>query len=668
MSKASLLNIQKRMQVLSETLAHHDYCYYVKSAPVVSDKEYDSLFKALEQLEADYPDLVDPHSPTQRVPVVLDAYLPKGKHQKPMLSLSNTYDPSEVRDFLTRGDKTLGHSPAIYCELKIDGTALELVYSNGILQKALTRGNGLEGENVTHNVRMIHQIPLKLTEPLDICIYGEVYFSKATFEKVNQDREAQSQPLFANPRNAASGTLRTLDAHDVQKRDLSFFAYNLLSLNSVLPLKTQKDICSKLTSLRFSIPPHSILAQTEREIFTHIKKTQAKRNELDFEIDGLVLKVNDLVDQETLGTIARSPRWATAFKFEAQEVTTKIVSIEHQVGRTGKITPVANVKAIVVGGVTVQRATLHNYKDVARKDIREGDWVFLKRAGDVIPAIVSPIVSKRTGKEKKIHPPSKCPICQSEIIHIQDKTDCYCMNMECTAQRIDRLIHLVSKSALDIQHLSKKRIQILFEKNLIQKPSDLFRLNQKDLESLEGFGEKSAHNILKSIEHSKTQVLHRFIFGLGIPLVGEENSKVLAQHFGSLNKLSQASQEELCSLDGIGPEVATSLETYFKNPKTKSELNQFSKLNIHPKPQTVTAASHSLFTGNTFVITGSFEFKSRSEIKTKIESYGGKVSSSVSAKTHALIVGTDPGSKLDKAKKLNIQLITEPQIKQLLGK
>lgn len=652
------------MQELDRLIAHHDYRYYVLSSPEISDKEYDLLFKELQTLEKQYPQFTDPHSPTQRLPITLDKYLPKARHHRQMLSLSNTYTTQEITEFLDRAQKGLAHTPRFYCELKIDGTALELVYTRGNLTTAITRGDGLQGENITHNVRMILQIPLKLPKELDICVYGEVYFDKKHFDVVNHERSKAHLPVFANPRNAASGTLRTLDARDVQRRHLSFFAYDLAS--SSVGIDTQIEVVQYLQSLHFPTPPHSVFASNAQEIFKHMQKIKKLRNTLSFEIDGIVIKVNDLHDQQKLGNIARTPRWATAYKFEAQEVTTQIISVEHQVGRTGKITPVAHVEPVEVGGVVVKRATLHNYEDVERKDIREWDTVFIKRAGEVIPAIVAPIPSKRTGHEKNITPPKTCPACGSTVVQIKDKADRYCMNHACRAQCVHKLIHATSRSALNIHHLSEKRIEQLYNLGLIRKVSDFFSLKQEDLETLDGFGTQSAQNILEAIEKSKHAELYRVIFCLGIPLVGAETSKLLANHFGSLKKLESASQEELYEIDGVGPEVASSILNYFSYAKNKEEIERLQAKGLHLTAPTIPKKHHPKITGKSFVITGSFEEFTREELKQQLEALGGKVKGAVSSQIDALIIGNEPGSKLAKAKKLGVPLITATEIKDLI--
>jgi DNA ligase (NAD+) len=658
--------IRKQMRALAEKIRHHDYRYYVLSKPEISDKEYDALVSSLKELERLHPAWLDPDSPTQRLPQTLSAYLPKSPHQRPMLSLDNTYHAQDLLEFEQRVAKLLHRQPEFFCELKIDGTALELVYERGHLTAAITRGNGLEGENVTHNARVIKQIPLTLPKPLSVSVFGEVYFSKTQFEKVNDARLASGEELFANPRNAASGTLRTLDAKEVQGRNLSFFAFSLLAPR--LNLTSQRDIYQILESLFFSVPPHPHVFGSMADVLKALPKLESLRAQLPFETDGLVIKVNSLADQEALGFIARSPRWATAYKFESQEASTRIESVEHQVGRTGKLTPVANVTPVELGGVIIKRATLHNYEDVKRKDIREGDWVFIKRAGDVIPSIVAPIVSKRSGKETRILAPRKCPSCQGPIATLEDKTDVYCLNPECPDQIVFRLTHMVSKYAFDVEHLSYKRIKLFYDHGLIKTPKDIFTLTARDLASLEGFAEVSTRNLLAAIQKARTLPLHRFVYALGIPHVGSETAKLIASYFGSFAKVQSASVDDLQAIHGVGTEVAASVRTFFDSTSGQTWLKDLlSQVNLTEPPSSSKTQTPSLFSGKTVVITGSFETFSRDELKDKLESLGAKVSSSVSKQTDYLLVGKDPGSKLDKAQELRIKILDVQALKKVLG-
>ncbi len=663
MDTQSRAKVKNKIDSLRKQIDYHDYCYYALSAPEISDSKYDSLFKTLEALELAHPEFQSPNSPTQRLPQVLSEYLPKAAHKRPMLSLSNTFELDELQAFIDRTTKALGSTPELHCELKIDGSALELVYEQGELIAGITRGNGLEGENITHNVRMIKHIPLTLPNSVTMSVYGEVFFEHHHFKTMNEVRVAQDQPAFVNPRNAASGTLRTLDAHDVQSRNLSFFAYDLFS-EAVVP-KFQSEVYTILAAHHFATPPHSSIIRSLETFKSKLPHYEALKKTLSFEIDGLVLKVNDLNAQKQLGHIARSPRYATAYKFEAQEAATRVESVEHQVGRTGKLTPVAHVTPVVVGGVTVRKATLHNYEDIERKQIKLYDHVFIKRAGEVIPEITAPILSKRTGKEQQITPPAKCPVCEHPIASIADKADLYCLNPKCPAQRVYKLIHFCSKNALNINSLSEKRIKLFYKEGFVEFPSDLFHLSSEKLTNLEGFGELSINNLLKAIEEAKTVSFFRFLFGLGIPLVGLETSKILERHFESLESVRTATAETLEALHGIGPEVARSIAQFFSNKDNQRWLAELEGIALNIQyPEKI---ENLPFAGITVVITGSFEAFSRDELKAQLEQLGAKVSGSVSKKTHWLLCGEAPGSKRMKAESLGVPTLNEKEIKTVIA-
>jgi DNA ligase (NAD+) len=656
---------------LRQEINHHNYRYYVLDSPQISDAQYDRMLKELKELEEKFPELVTPDSPTQRVGArPLEAFR-EVKHSIPMLSLSNAFNEEEIRDFDTRVRKFLETEkrPQYMAEPKLDGVAVEVVYENGTLSVGSTRGDGVTGEDVTQNLKTVRSIPLKLlqakkqTVPALLEVRGEVMMRTEEFKKLNKKREKNGEPLFANPRNAAAGSLRQLDSSITASRPLDVFFYAVGRVEGAR-FETQDELLRILPKLGLRVNPHVRVCKTIEDTIDYYKDMMQKRDSLAYGIDGVVLKVNDFAQQEMLGAISRSPRWALAVKFPARQETTKILDIIVQVGRTGALTPVAVMEPVNVGGVTVSRATLHNQDEIDRKDIRIGDTVVLQRAGDVIPEVVSVVRSKRTGKEKKFKIPHKCPVCGSDAVRLPGEAVARCTGMACAAKLRELVGHFASRRAMDIQGLGDKIIQQLTEKGLVKSVADIYSLRMDNFMKLDRMGEKLASNVLASIEKSKDTKLARLIYALGIRHVGEHISHVLAEHFGSMDKLRTASLEELQETNEVGPQVAQSIRSFFDQKINIEVIDRLFAGGVsvggeRPRPGTK-------LRGKSFVFTGTLERYEREEASRIVESLGGKTSSSVSRTTDYVVVGKEPGTKLQKAEELGIRIISEKEFEELI--
>lgn len=662
-SNKSLDSAFKDYENLKVTLQAHDFNYHVLDKPVISDYEYDQLFKKLLDFEKKYPELVTPDSPSQRVGAKpLDAF-EKVAHRQPMLSLSNSYSPEDIFDFDERVKKFLNTEEDIeyFAELKFDGLSMELIYENGLLVRALTRGDGTVGEDVTQNVKTIKGIPLKLPAeaPTLLEVRGEVLIFKADFAALNEQQQENGQTVFANPRNAAAGTIRQLDSRITAARPLKFLGY-ALGATSELHLATQAQIGDLFVSLKIPTmagrTPNLVrVCKGPQAVVDFYKEIEQLRSKLDFDIDGVVIKVNSLRLQEDLGLIARSPRWATAAKFKPEQATTTIEDIVIQVGRTGALTPVAIMTPVKVGGVTITNATLHNQEEIDRKDIRIGDTVIVQRAGDVIPEVVSVVPEKRQKDSQAFVIPDQCPACNSQAEKLESEVVKRCTNPLCTAILKEGLKHFVSRRAMNMDKIGDRLIETLVDNKLVQKYSDLFYLQKSELLALERQGEKSVENILKSIEGAKKVHLSRFIYAFGIRFVGEQTAKHLADHFGTLESFLNAKDEDLLGIPEIGPKVSLSIQKWLNNTEIKEDIARILKAGVViEKPQRNTEGPLS---GLSFLVTGTLPVK-RDEAKDFIESHGGKILSSVSSKLSYLVVGDDPGSKVEKAQNLGVKIIS----------
>ncbi len=655
---------REEIKKLRKEINYHNYKYYVENDPVISDYEYDQLLKKLEKLESKYPDLITPDSPTQRVgEKPLDEF-ETVEHIVPMLSLDNTYTFDELREFDERVKKNVGEVDYIV-EPKIDGAGVALVYEDGIFKRGATRGDGIKGDDITQNLKTIHSIPLRLREKTlkKIELRGEVYMRIDGFKKYNKEQEKKNGTVFANPRNAAAGSLRQLDPRIVAKRPLDIFIHYLSYSDK--KFKTHYEAMNKLKELGFKIVSFLKKAKDIDEVIKYCKQLEKKRDSLNYEIDGAVIKVNSFEKQKELGSTTKNPRWAISYKFAAKQSTTKLNDIDIQVGRTGTITPVAILEPVKVGGVTVSRATLHNFDELKRKDIRIGDHVLVERSGDVIPQVVKSIKEKRTGSEKQKKIPKKCPICKTEVVRPEGEVAVRCPNKNCPARLKWKLSYYASRNAMDIDHLGKSTIDKLLDENLIDNIADLYNLKKEDILKLEGFKEKSAENLLDSIEKSKNQGLSRLIYGLGIRHVGKYASQLLASKYTSIKDLSNATEEELKEIDGLGEKSAESIATFFATDENIKLIERLEEYGVKTKKEK-TDEKQSL-DGKTFVFTGSLDSFSRSDASEFVQKKGGIVKSSISKDIDYVVVGGKPGSKYDKAKKLNITIINENEFKKLIS-
>ena len=667
-------DVLERIKKLRELINYHNYLYYVLDQPEISDEEYDALMQELKELEEKYPEAITPDSPTQRVGAPPSEKFGTVIHSVPMLSLDDAFSDTEVREFDQRIRRFLNLSvdeSIEYCvEPKIDGVAVELVYENGIFILGSTRGDGYRGEDVTANLRTIRSIPLKLIDkkikpPPRLEPRGEVFINKKDFEKLNEEREKEGKPPFANPRNAAAGSLRQLDPNVTASRPLDIFFYGI-GLVEGYSFSTQWEILHTLKDWGLKINPLVRKVKNIEGAIKYHKKMAEIRPQLPYEIDGIVIKVNSLELQNKLGTKARSPRWALAYKFEAPQSVTRITDITLSVGRTGAVTPVAIMEPVKIGGVTVSRATLHNEDEIRKKDIRIGDWVIVRRAGDVIPEVVKPLKERRTGKEKKFVMPKTCPVCGSKLVKKEGEAVWRCPNPDCFPRLVRQIAHFASKNAMDIDGLGEKVAEQLVSAGLVKDLADIYYLKLSDLLSLERFGEKSAKNLLNAIEASKKTTLARFIYGLGIRHVGEVTAQLLADHFRSIEKLANATKEELEAIEGIGPEVASSIVSWFRDKKNREMLKRLLEAGIEFTDLSTPSEKEKKLEGKTFLFTGALEHMTRSEASDKVRALGGRVASSLSKKVDYLVVGKNPGSKYRKAQELGIKIIDEQEFLKMI--
>ena len=652
--------MNKRMNELVALLNRYATEYYTSDNPSVSDSEYDRLYRELVELEAAYPDQVLADSPTHRVGgKVLDGF-EKYSHQYPLYSLQDAFSREELEAFDARVRKEVIH-PTYICELKIDGLSISLTYEKGILVAGATRGDGSIGENITENLKRVKDIPLTLPEELDITVRGECYMPRASFDKVNQARQENGEPEFANPRNAAAGTLRQLDTAVVAKRNLATFLYQEASPST---RDSQEKVLKHLEQLGFVVNPKRILAENIDEIWNFIQEAGQERENLPYDIDGVVIKVNDLAGQEQLGFTVKAPKWAVAYKFPAEEKEAQLLSVDWTVGRTGVVTPTANLTPIQLAGTTVSRATLHNVDYIAEKDIRKDDTVIVYKAGDIIPAVLRVVESKRISEEK-LDIPTNCPSCDSDLLHFEDEVALRCINPRCPAQIMEGLIHFASRDAMNITGLGPSIVEKLFAANLVKDVADIYRLQEEDFLLLEGVKEKSAGKLYQAIQASKENSAEKLLFGLGIRHVGSKASQLLLQHFHSIENLTQADPEEVASIESLGGVIAKSLQTYFATEGSEILLRELKEtgVNLDYKGQTVVADA--ALSGLTVVLTGKLERLKRSEAKSKLESLGAKVTGSVSKKTDLVVAGADAGSKLQKAQELGIEVRDEAWLESL---
>ena len=652
--------MNERMKELVELLNRYATEYYTSDNPSVSDSEYDRLYRELVELEKAHPDQVLPESPTHRVGgKILDGF-EKYSHQYPLYSLQDAFSREELDSFDVRVRKELDDVTYI-CELKIDGLSISLTYEQGIFVAGATRGDGSIGENITENLKRVKDIPLSLPEKLDITVRGECYMPRASFDQVNQSRQENGEPEFANPRNAAAGTLRQLDTAVVAKRNLATFLYQEASPST---RDSQEKVLKHLEQLGFVVNQRRLLAHSMDEVWAFIQEIGQEREQLPYDIDGVVIKVNDLAGQEQLGFTVKAPKWAVAYKFPAEEKEAKLLSVDWTVGRTGVVTPTANLTPVQLAGTTVSRATLHNVDYIAEKDIRKDDTVIVYKAGDIIPAVLRVVESKRVSEEK-LDIPTNCPSCESKLLHFEDEVALRCINPRCPAQIKEGLTHFASRDAMNISGLGPSIVEKLFAANLVKDVADIYRLTVEDLLLLDGIKEKSAQKLYQAIQASKENSAEKLLFGLGIRHVGSKASQLLLQNFHSIESLAQANPEEIANIESLGSVIAQSLQTYFATEGSKILLRELkeSGVNLDYKGQTV--AANAALSGLTVVLTGKLERLNRSEAKNKLESLGAKVTGSVSKKTDLVVAGADAGSKLQKAQELGIEIRDEAWLESL---
>ena len=667
-------DLQKKIDALRDKIRHHEYRYYVLDDPEISDFDFDKLMEQLKRLEAEHPELITPDSPTQRVGGKPREGVVKVEHSSPMLSLDNTYSEEELRDWERRVHELSGRKDVEYvCELKLDGMSLALIYEDGKLVRGVTRGDGSVGEDVTLNVRTVRSIPLMIANeklkkagmPLSFEVRGELLMPTAGFKKMNEDREAKGLSLFANPRNATAGTVRQLDASVTAQRRLDFFPYILLQDGRTY-FDRHWETLEALEAVGFKVNQHRKLAKNMEEVWKFIQHWEEKRETLPYEIDGVVIKVDRTALQDELGFTGKAPRWAIAYKYAARAGITKIEGIRVQVGRTGKLTPVAELAPVAIGGTTVRNATLHNMDEIERLGVKIGDWVQVERGGDVIPKVAKVIDDKDHPRgHETFHMPEKCPVCGTKVVKTEGEVDYRCVNANCPAKLMGTILHFASRGVMNIDGMGEALVAQLLERGLVKNVADIYDLTKKDLLGLERFADKSAQNILDEIEKSKALPLERVIYGLGIRMVGERTAQFLAEHFGSMDALMNASQEQLEEVNEVGPRIAESIREFFDEPRNRDLVKRLRDAGL-----TFTGKKRERGTklaGKTFVLTGTLVNYSRDEAKKLIEDAGGRVSGSVSKKTDYVVAGSDAGSKLDKAKELGVPVIEEKEMEKLVG-
>jgi len=662
--------VQQDIEALRDQIRHHDYRYYVLDEPEISDAEYDALFRRLEALERAHPELVTPDSPTQRVGATPQSEFATVRHHLQMLSLANATTREEVAEFDARVRKLLGRERVAYAvEPKLDGVAVELVYEHGLLVVGSTRGDGIVGENVTANLRTIRSVPLRLAAgrrrvPQVVDVRGEVYLPLAAFRRLNREREEAGLPVFANPRNSAAGSLKQLDPRVTAQRPLALACHGVGRLEGA-SVRTHAELLAAFADWGLPpVPRHRVCPQLDA-VYSAFEELEAARDSLPFEIDGVVVKVNDLELQRLLGQVSRSPRWAIAWKFKPRQAKTRIERIVPSVGRTGVLTPVAEVAPVQVGGVTVRNVSLHNMDEIERKDVRVGDTVLLERAGDVIPYVVRVCTARRTGHERRFHMPAHCPVCGADVVRAEGEVAYRCIGKSCPAQLRQALRFFGSRAAMDIEGLGEKLVEQLVATGLVKELADLYHLTADRLVELERMGRKSAENLLGQLERSKDTTLPRFLVALGIRQVGEATAKALAEHFGSLERLMAATEAELQEVRDVGPEVARLVHRFFAEPQNRRAIRRLLEAGVRPRP---VQARRGPLAGKTFVLTGTLSSMSRPEAQRRIEALGGRVASAVSARTDYVVVGADPGSKLARAEALGVPTLDESAFLRLLGR
>jgi DNA ligase (NAD+) len=665
-------SVEKEIEKLREEIRYHEYRYYVLDDPEISDYEFDQLMRKLQDLEREHPELVTPDSPTQRVGGKPAEQFPKVRHQVPMMSLDNTYSVEELRDFDRRVHELSGRSRVEYvAELKLDGLSMSLIYEKGVLAHGVTRGNGVEGEDVTANVKTIGSVPLRIDErklrvighPEQFEVRGEVIMPLKMFERLNAQREAAGEPRFANPRNSAAGTIRQLDPRIVAQRKLDMFHYYLL-VGGKVPLKEHWKALDTLADMGFKVNPHRRLCASFDELLEFVQEWETKRNELEYETDGVVVKVNDTRLWEELGNTAKSPRWAIAYKYPARQATTVVRDIRAQVGRTGTLTPVADLDPVNVGGVTVSHATLHNMDEIARLGLRIGDTVLIQRAGEVIPQVVKVVKHAPDGRE--FHMPSRCPVCGGDVFRAAGEVAYRCVNAACPARLKESLLHFAARHAMGIDGLGEALVDQLVDRGLVKDAADLYALTQDQLAALERMGKKSAANLISEIEKSKKVDLARVIFAVGIPFVGERTAQLLAEHFGSFERLAKASEVELEQVHEIGPKTAQGIVEFFAEERNRKLIEKLRAAGVRMEQEKAVKKGPQPLAGKQFVLTGTLPHYSRDEASRMIEEAGGRVVGSVSKRTDYVVVGAEPGSKLEKARSLGVKTIDEDELLKLL--
>ena len=666
-------DVEKKIEALRERIRHHEYRYFVLDDPEISDAEFDQLMNQLKKLEAEHPALITPDSPTQRVGGKPREGVVKAAHSSPMLSLDNTYSVDELRNWERRVHELSGREDIDYvCELKLDGMSLALLYENGKLVRGITRGDGSIGEDVTLNVRTVRSIPLSIPKeklkaagiPANFEVRGEMLMPLAAFRKMNEDREAKGLSLFANPRNATAGTVRQLEPSIVAQRRLDYFAYMLLQEGRTL-FDRHWETLNALDAAGFKVNASRKLAKSFEEVWAFIEREEVKRETLPYEIDGIVVKVDRIALQEELGYTGKAPRWAIAYKYAARAGITQIEDILVQVGRTGKLTPVAVLKPVPIGGTTVSRATLHNLDEIERLGVKIGDWVEVERGGDVIPKVTRVVDDKDHPRGHRLfHMPEKCPVCGTKVVRTEGEVDYRCVNANCPAKLRETILHFASRGVMNIDGMGEALVNQLTDRGLVKNVADLYKLNEADLLSLERMGEKSAQNVLREIETSKKLPVERLIYGLGMRFVGERTAQFLAEHFGSLDALMHASEEELQQVNEVGPRIAQSIAEFFQESKNRELVERLRKAGLTFAG--IKKERGTKLAGKTFVLTGTLT-RPRDQVKKMIEDAGGRVAGSVSKKTDYVVAGTDAGSKLDKAKELGVNVVGENDLDKLLG-
>lgn len=654
-----------RINFLKDEINKANYKYYVEDNPSISDFEYDQMFAELKKLEEENPLFISPDSPTQRVGSVSEKFFPH-KHKYRLYSLDNTYEYDDLEDWYKKIVKEYNDQELV-CELKIDGLAMALTYENGVFVRGVTRGDGITGEDITNNLKTVKAIPLKLFEPVSVEVRGEVYMPKESFEKLNEENLKNGEKLFANPRNAAAGSIRQLDSKITAKRDLSMFCYTAIFTGDMKnPPKNHYDSLMYLKKLGFKVNPNIRLCKNAKEAIEYCKEWDEKRFSLDYATDGVVIKVNDFLVQQEMGFTSRAPKWATAFKFPPEEVTTKLLSIEESVGKTGAITPIAILEPVQLGGSTVARASLHNFDEVGRLDVRIGDRVYIKKAAEIIPKVVKVIEDEEHYKLPEYVPPKKCPSCGSELQLHDEEVNLYCDNPDCPAKRCAKIEFWVSKDAMDIDKVGPSVIEQLYTKNFIKTPVDLYKLTMQDFMMLDLVKEKSAFNMYNAIQDSKNKPLSRLLTAFTIKNVGKETAGVLASEFGTLDNLMNATIEDLSKVEGVGEIIAKDIFDFFRKPETIQMIEELRSLGVEPAPPVQNISDE--FKGKTFVLTGTLQNMTRDEASEIIKQMGGKTSSSVSKNTSFVVAGESAGSKLDKAQKLGVIILTENDFLNMIGR